>query len=673
MGESWPGKVNLGRHLAQPLKSLKEIVPGAPENPLKYAGAFSPGDLCFDLMSGKKNITPNLDLGLKVIQKQLKTLTGQSGVYRMADSGGNILYVGKAKNLKKRVVSYTRLKMLSTRLKKMVSLTASMEIITTHTEAEALLLEANLIKKLKPHYNILLRDDKSFPYILLRTDHPWAQITKHRGAQKKDGEYFGPFAAASAVNKTLNTLQKIFLLRSCSDSVFSARTRPCLLYQIKRCSAPCVDKITPADYARLVNDARIFLKGKKTGIQKRLAGEMKTASDAREYEKAASFRDRLQALTRIQAHQLIHAKGLGDADIIAIAGIAGATAIQVFFFRAGQNWGNRSYFPRHAREEPEGAVLGAFISQFYANKPIPKLILVNIVPESRMVMEQAFSEKSGRRVTISKPQRGRRKNLVLEAGLNALGALKRRLAENTAEKKILEKLVRIFSLEGDLERIEVYDNSHISGKYAVGAMIVAGPGGFTKNAYRKFNIRSRELSPGDAYGMMREVFTRRFSRLVKEDPDRAAGHWPDLVLIDGGKGQLSAAHDVLTEMGIGDLCLVAISKGPDRHAGREQFHIRGQASFTLPGASAELYYLQRLRDEAHRFAISAHRARRKKNIYASPLDNISGVGPGRKRALLNHFGSAAAVKEAGRKDLEAVKGISKSTAQAIYDFFHEQG
>jgi len=624
-------------------------------------------------MNGKNHTAPNLDLGLKVIKGQLRTLTDQPGVYRMVDDTGGVLYVGKAKSLKKRVVSYTRLKALPNRLKKMVSLTTSMEIITTHTEAEALLLEANLIKKLKPRYNVLLRDDKSFPHILLRTDHPWAQITKHRGAQKKNGEYFGPFAAVSAVNKTLNTLQKIFLLRSCSDSVFNTRTRPCLLYQIKRCSAPCVDKITPADYAVLVEDARAFLEGKTTDIQKRLARDMRNASEAREYEKAASFRDRLQALTRVQAHQSVNARGLGDADVIAIAAIAGATAIQVFFFRAGQNRGNRSYFPRHAKEENTATVMGAFISQFYLNKPIPKLILVNTLPESRSVMECAFSEKSGRQVKVSKPQRGRRKNLVAEAEQNALGALKRRLAENTAQTKVLKKLTEIFPIEGEIERIEVYDNSHISGKNAVGAMIVAGPEGFVKNAYRKFNIRSEDLSPGDDYGMMREVFSRRFSRLVREDPERDAGKWPDLVLIDGGKGQLSAALEILNEMGIGDLAVVAISKGPERNAGREQFHIKGEDTFTLPSTSAELYYLQRLRDETHRFAILAHRAKRKTNIYASPLDSVPGIGPGRKRALLNHFGSAAAVKEAGLKDLEAVQGISKSTARTIYDFFHEQG
>jgi len=620
-----------------------------------------------------KEIQPSLEKGLGTIRKQLKTLGAGPGVYRMIDSKGGVLYVGKAKNLKKRVVNYTRLSALPTRLKRMVALTHSMEFVTTHTEGEALLLEANLIKKLKPRYNVLLRDDKSFPYILLRDDHPWAQITKHRGAHKKNGEYFGPFAAVSAVNKTLNTLQKIFLLRSCSDSTFASRTRPCLLYQIKRCSAPCVGKISSDEYQGLVEDARAFLRSKKTDIQDRLARQMQAASEAKEYEKAASFRDRLQALTRIQAHQSVYARGLGDADVIAIAAIGGQTSIQVFFFRGGQNWGNRSYFPRHSKDEKKEAVLGAFISQFYANKPMPKLILVNTIPEGRTLIEVAFSEKTDRVIKISKPQRGRRKDLVKEAEQNAVGALGRRLAENKAQTKILGLLADLFSIEGELERIEVYDNSHISGQNAVGGMIVSGPEGFIKNGYRKFNIRSKDLSPGDDYGMMREVFTRRFSRLVKEDPDRGMGKWPDLVLIDGGKGQLGAALEIMEDLGIEELPLVAISKGPDRNAGREQFHVQGQAAFTLPPDSPELYFLQRLRDEAHRFAINAHRTRRRKTIYSSLLDEVPGIGPGRKRALLNHFGSASAVKGAGVKDLEAVKGISKAIAETIYGFFHEQG
>jgi len=622
-------------------------------------------------MSQKTSSAPNLEHGLRVIKKTVSTLPETPGVYRMLDEKGDALYVGKAKSLKKRVVSYTRLNGLPNRLKRMVAGTRSMEIVTTHTEAEALLLEANLIKKLKPRYNVILRDDKSFPFILLRTDHRWAQITKHRGAQKRNGDYFGPFAAVSAVNRTLNTLQKVFLLRSCSDSVFKSRTRPCLLYQIKRCSAPCVGKISPEDYELLVNDARNYLKGKKTDVQKKLASQMQTASGNREYEKAAAFRDRLHALTKVQARQTINPREVGNADVIAISQIAGQTCIQVFFFRAGQNWGNRSYFPRHSKDEKQEKIFGAFISQFYVNKPSPNLILVNKLPESRSLMEKAFTEKSGYKVTISKPQRGKRKMLVAEAAKNAKGALERKLAANTAQEKILTGLQKILGLENDIERIEVYDNSHISGKNAVGAMIVAGAEGFKKNAYRKFNIKSEDLSPGDDFGMMREVFTRRFSRLIKEDPDGAKGTWPDIVLIDGGKGQLSAAQEILEDLGVEDLCVLAISKGPDRNAGREQFHIKGQETFTLPPSSPELYFLQRIRDEAHRFAISAHRARRKKTIYASPLDDIPGIGPGRKRALLNHFGSAAAVKQAGLKDLEAVDGINRTTAQTIYEFFHE--
>lgn len=615
---------------------------------------------------------PNLNFGLKVLRKTLKTLGGEPGVYRMLDEKGEALYVGKAKNLKKRVVSYTRIQALPTRLKRMVTATRSMEIITTHTEAEALLLEANLIKKLKPRYNIILRDDKSFPHILLRRDHKWAQIKKHRGAQKKDGDYFGPFASVGAVNRTLNTLQKVFLLRSCSDAVFNSRTRPCLLYQIKRCSGPCVDKISEADYNVLVADARNFLRGTKTDIQKRLAKKMQTASDTLEYEKAGAFRDRLEALTRVQARQNINATELKDADVIAIHGAAGKTCVQVFFFRGGQNWGNRSYFPSHSPSEDITKILGAFISQFYASKITPGLILVSLAPESQALMEIAFSEKAGRRVVISRPTRGKRLALIKEAENNAKGALERKLAETTAQEKALKGVANLFDIEGDLNRVEVYDNSHISGKNQVGGMIAAGPEGFLKNGYRKFNIKDTTLSPGDDYGMMREVFTRRFSRLQKEDPDREKGTWPDLVLIDGGKGQLSSAHQILGDLGIEDLNVVAISKGPDRNAGREQFHIKEKPTFTLPPNTPELYFLQRLRDEAHRFAISAHRVRRKKTTFTSPLDEIPGVGPSRKKALLNHFGSAAGVKDAGIKDLEAAEGVSKAMAETIYGFFHDE-
>lgn len=614
---------------------------------------------------------PNLKQGLGVLKKTLRTLPNEPGVYRMVDERGGVLYVGKAKNLKKRVVSYTRIQALPTRLKRMVTLTRSMEIITTHTEAEALLLEANLIKKLKPRYNVVLRDDKSFPHILLRTDHQWAQIKKHRGAHKKDGDYFGPFASVGAVNRTLNTLQKVFLLRSCSDAVFNSRTRPCLLYQIKRCSAPCVGKISVEDYGVLVEDARNFLSGKKTDIQKRLAREMQKASSALEYERAAAFRDRLEALTKVQARQNVNATELRDADVIAIHQTAGKSCIQVFFFRGGQNWGNRSYFPTHSLDEAREKIIGAFIGQFYANKTPPGLLLVNVTPESKSLIEKTFSEKAGRKVQIVKPARGKRLALVKEAAANAKGALGRKLAETTAQEKAIGKLESLLGIDGPLERIEVYDNSHISGKNQVGAMVTAGPGGFLKNSYRKFNIKDKTLAPGDDYGMMREVFTRRFSRLQKEDPDREKGAWPDLIIIDGGRGQLSSAHKILSDLGIEDIPVVAISKGPDRNAGREQFHIRDKRPFTLPPNAPELYFLQRLRDEAHRFAISAHRVRRKKTAFTSPLDGIPGVGAGRKKALLNHFGSAAAVKEAGIKDLEAAEGVSKNLAETIYNYFHE--
>lgn len=619
----------------------------------------------------------SLERGTKVIRTQLKTLTNAPGVYRMLGARDEVLYIGKAKNLRKRVQSYTRPAGLSTRIARMVAATTSMMFVTTHTEAEALLLESNLIKKLKPHYNILLRDDKSFPYILLRDDHEWPQIAKHRGAKKRGGAYFGPFASVSAVNRTLNTLQRVFLLRSCSDSVLQNRSRPCLLYQIKRCSAPCVGRINAADYAHLVRDASNFLKGKESGIQKRLARAMESASAELEYEAAAALRDRLQALTNIQSHQSVNAQHLGDADVIAAHREAGQTAIQVFFFRAGQNWGNRAYFPRHQKDAPLAAVMGAFLGQFYENKPIPKLVLVNTVPEGRDLLEEAFAVRAERKIKIQKPARGERRALMIEAEKNAAGALLRKLAETSSQAKLLDGVAERFDLEARPERIEIYDNSHISGTNAVGAMVVAGPDGFRKNAYRKFNIRSKDLTPGDDYGMMREVMQRRFSRLAKESPDREnptdRKDWPDLVLVDGGKGQLSATLETLAALGLDDVPVVGVSKGPDRDAGREQFHMPGKPPFMMRDGSAVLYYLQRLRDEAHRFAIGSHRTRRKKTAYASPLDGVPGVGGKRKQALLHHFGSAKAVTAAGIKDLEAVGGISNALASSIYDHFHEEG
>ena len=622
----------------------------------------------------ENDLSPDLARGIKVIQAKLKVLDASPGVYRMVDGAGDLLYVGKAKNLKKRVASYTRPTGHSMRIAKMIGLTRSMVFVTTHTEAEALLLEANLIKKLKPRFNVLLRDDRSFPYILLRAHNPWPQITKHRGARKKDGEYFGPFASAAAVNRTLNTLQRVFLLRSCTDNVLANRSRPCLLYQIKRCAAPCVGKITQDDYAKLVSDAHAFLRGKDIGIQKKLAAAMQAASDALEYESAAAIRDRLQALTQVQAHQTVNTSNLGDADIIAAHTDAGQTSIQVFFFRAGQNWGNRSYFPRHEKDEPADKIMAAFIAQFYDNKPAPATILVNITPEAATLIEDALSLRAERKVRVIRPIRGRKKELVDDALRNAQESLARRLAERSSQGKLLASIGELFALDEPPKRIEVYDNSHISGSHALGAMIVSGPEGFQKNAYRKFNIKSPDISPGDDFAMMREVMARRFAALLK---DKNRTNWPDLLLIDGGKGQLSAVMEIMTEMGLAsdpntpNIPVVAISKGPDRNAGREEFHMPGKASFRIEEKHPALYFLQRLRDEAHRFAIGAHRAKRGKAMTSSPLDAVPGVGPGRKKALLHHFGSARAVSEAGIKDLEVVDGISAGMAENIYEFFHD--
>ena len=615
----------------------------------------------------------SLETGVATVRAQLKTLSSAPGVYRMLDHKGEVLYVGKAKNLKNRVRSYARPNGLTNRIMRMVAATRSMVFITTHTEAEALLLESNLIKKLKPRFNILLRDDKSFPYILIRDQQDWPQITKHRGARSKKGDYFGPFASAGAVNRTLNTLQRVFLLRSCSDSVLQNRTRPCLLYQIKRCSAPCVGKISADEYAAMVGDAKSFLGGRDVGIQKRLAGKMQQASDALEYETAAALRDRLKALTNIQSHQSINARHVGDADVMAIYREAGQTCIQVFFFRAGQNWGNRAYFPRHEKDEPLEKIMGAFLGQFYDNKPSPRHILVNVTPEARGLLEEAFGVRAERKVRITQPRRGEKRAIIEEALKNAEGALRRRLAESSSQARLLDGVAETFGLEARPRRIEVYDNSHISGSNPVGAMIVADAEGFRKNAYRKFNIKGNDFTPGDDYAMMRQVMSRRFSRLAREDPARERDGWPDLVLIDGGRGQLNVALETLADLGIEDVMLVGVSKGPDRDAGRERFHMPGRKSFSLREGDAVLYFLQRLRDEAHRFAIGSHRARRKRAIHLSPLDQVAGVGSHRKKALLHHFGSAKAVSAAGLRDLEAVSGISKTLAQIIYDHFHDAG
>ena len=617
--------------------------------------------------------TQATETGPKVIARVLKTLPNGPGVYRMIGADGDVLYVGKARSLKKRVQSYARLGGHTNRIARMIAATADLEVITTATETEALLLEANLIKRLKPRFNVILRDDKSFPYILIARDHDAPQILKHRGARKRKGEYFGPFASAGAVNRTINTLQRAFLLRSCSDSYYEARTRPCLLYQIKRCSGPCTGEIGLDDYARLVTDAENFLTGKSEKVKHHLHALMETASERLEFERAASYRDRLAALAQIQAHQGINPRSFSEADVFAAHAQGGQTCIQVFFFRTSQNWGNRAYFPRADKSLSPEEVLDAFIAQFYDDKPIPRLVLLSHDVPGRKLLEEALTTKADHKVRVSVPQRGEKREIMEQSLANAREALERRLAESASQRKLLEGVAEAFYLDDMPERIEVYDNSHIQGASPVGAMIVSGPEGFEKNSYRKFNIKSADLAPGDDYGMMREVLTRRFSRLLKETAsDNTNAVWPDLVLIDGGAGQLSATHEVLDELGIDTLRVVGIAKGPDRDAGRERFFIRGRDPFMLPSRDPVLYFVQRLRDEAHRFAIGAHRTRRKKSIGASPLDEVPGIGPARKRALLKHFGSAKAVSRAGLADLQAVDGISAHIAQIVYDFFHEQ-
>ena len=611
--------------------------------------------------------------GLAVLTKTVKTLPPRPGVYRMVDANGDVLYVGKAKNLKKRVSSYLRVDRMPIRLQRMVFNTHACEIVTTHTEAEALLLESNLIKQLKPRYNILLRDDKSFPYILIEDGHDFPRIVKHRGARKKGLEHFGPFASAGAVNSTLTALQKVFLLRTCTDSVFSNRTRPCLLYQIKRCAAPCVGYVNREEYGDLLKQARDFLRGDSRALQTELARRMDAASANLDYEAAASFRDRIRAMTAVQAHQDINVEGLGEADVVALYRIGNQSCIQVFFFRNGQNFGNRAYYPAHAADDSDGEILEAFIGQFYASYPPPKEILVNTPPPHREILEAALALRAERKVKVSVPQRGGRRNLIDHTALNAREALERRLAENTAQRKLLEGTAEVLKLNTAPERIEVYDNSHISGTNMVGAMIVTGPSGLMKTAYRKFNIKSTDLSPGDDYGAMREVLSRRFARAQKEDPDRTLGQWPDLVLLDGGQGQLNAGLRVFEELGIDDIALAAIAKGPDRNAGREQFFLPGKTPFTLPLRHPVLYFLQRLRDEAHRFAITTHRAKRSKAIGQSLLDEVAGIGAVRKKTLLRHFGSAKAVAGAGLADLKAAPGINAVTAKKIYDHFHPEG
>ena len=625
-----------------------------------------------DEEGGKDTAAASLSAGIAIIRGYLRSCPTSPGVYRMINARGDVLYVGKAKSLRKRVTSYTNPTRQSTRLLRMIAETATMEFVTTHTEAEALLLEANFIKRYAPRYNILLRDDKSYPYILLRTDSDWAQLIKHRGARNRGGEYFGPFASAGAVNRTLNILQKVFPLRSCSDSVFTGRTRPCLQYQITRCTAPCVGLISKADHDEIARQAKSFLGGRTRDVQRAISRQMEDASDALDFEAAAIYRDRIRALTQIQAHQDINVETIGEADIIAAHQDGGTTCVQVFFYRAGQNYGTRTYFPNHAKTIPADEVLEAFIGQFYADKKPPKLVLISHALPNQELVRQALTIRGDRKVEISKPQRGSRKSLIDSAALNAADALARRLSESATQRKLLDGVAALFGLDAPPKRIEVYDNSHISGTNALGAMIVSGEDGFEKSAYRKFNIKNPDIEPGDDYAMMREVLTRRFARALKEDADRERGTWPDLVLIDGGPGQLSVVMEVLDELGIADLPVVSIAKGPDRNAGRERFHVPGRAPFSLPVQDPVLYFMQRLRDEAHRFAIGSHRDRRSKQIKRSVIDEVSGIGAKRKRALLNHFGSAANIGRAGLSDLEAVDGISKTVAKRIYDHFHAE-
>jgi excinuclease ABC subunit C len=616
---------------------------------------------------------PDLERGIAAIREVWKTLPRNPGVYRMQDARGDVLYVGKARALKNRVANYTQVAKLPRRLQRMVAQTRSMTIVTTRTEAEALLLEAQLIKRFRPAYNVLLRDDKSFPFILLREDHAFPRIQKHRGARRVKGQYYGPFASAGSVTRTLNALQKLFLLRSCSDSFFENRTRPCLLFQIKRCSAPCVGRIGEGDYGELVDDAKAFLAGKSTNVQGRLSKLMAQAAEKQDYELAAVYRDRLRALTYIQGSQTVHAEGLGDADVFALACKGGTMSIQAFFIRGGQNWGHRAFFPAHTSDVPEAEVLSSFLVQFYEDMPPPRRILVDRELADRALLEEALSERAGRRVAIEQPRRGARRKLVEQAQRNAEEALDRRLAETTTQGRILREMADTFELPDVPRRIEVYDNSHIMGTNATGAMIVAGPEGFRKNSYRKFNIKRKETQPGDDFAMMREVLERRFARLEKEDPDRTSGDWPDLLLIDGGKGQLSAVCEVMEDAGVHDVPVIAVSKGPDRNAGRETFHLPGGRELTLPPNSALLFYLQRLRDEAHRFAIGTHRQKRARSLTTSTLDEVPGIGPNRKRALLMHFGTARAVKGAALDDLEKAPGISRAMARQLYDYFHPRG
>jgi excinuclease ABC subunit C len=619
--------------------------------------------------------------GSELIAELVKRLPNQPGVYRMMNGSGDVLYVGKARSLKKRVTSYAQGRLHSNRLTRMVHETHAMEFVTTRTEVEALLLEANLIKRLRPRFNVLLRDDKSFPYILVTGDHRAPGIFKHRGSHNRRGDYFGPFASAGAVGRTINALQRAFLVRSCTDSFFENRTRPCLLHQIKRCAAPCTNEISPDDYARLVEAAKAFLSGRSQSIKTSLSEAMQTASGDLDFERAAIYRDRLSALAHVSGHQGINPQGVDEADVFAVVQDGGMTCIEVFFFRTGQNWGNRAYYPRADASLNEVEVLGPFLAQFYDGKPCPRLILLSHEVEEQSLIAEALSAQAGRKVEITVPQRGEKRELVEHALQNGQEAIARKLADTASQQILLDGLAKTFGLEKRPQRIEIYDNSHIMGTNAVGAMVVAGPEGFVKNQYRKFNIRSTDITPGDDFGMMKEVMERRFGRLIKEhaegsvpEADEGFPAWPDLVFIDGGPGQMSVVRKMLSELGISEkVTAIGIAKGVDREAGRERFFVAGREPFMLPMRDPVLYFIQRMRDEAHRFAIGSHRARRKKEMAANPLDEIAGIGPSRKRALLNHFGTAKAVSRAAVEDLMKVDGVSAAMAETIYGHFHENG
>ena len=643
--------------------------PSAPNAPTRFHE-----DRAASTLRGQANANPlaDLDAGLAAIREVLATLPARPGVYRMADARGDVLYVGKAKALRKRVANYTQVERLPLRLKRMVSQTRELTIVTTNSEAEALLLEAQLIKRFRPPYNVLLRDDKSFPFILLRADHAFPRLMKHRGARRAKGNYYGPFANAGSVNTTINALQKLFLLRSCTDGFFARRDRPCLLYQIKRCSAPCVGRISAGAYAELAGEARDFLGGKSGAVQTKIAAQMEAAAQALDFETAAILRDRLRAATFIQGSQAISARSLADADIFAMAAKQGQVAVQAFFIRAGQNWGHRAFFPTHTEDRADGEVLQAFLAQFYEEVPPPRLILLDrTLPESELLAE-ALATSAGGKVDIAVPRRGDRKRLIDQASRNATEALDRRMAESGTRARVWREMAEFLELPEEPGRVEIYDNSHIQGAHALGAMVVAGPEGLRKGQYRKWNIK--QAATDDDFAMMREVMRRRFARALDDDPEREAGLWPDLVLLDGGKGQMSAVRAALEELGIEDVPLIAIAKGPHHgREGREVFHFADGREKMLPENSPVLFHLQRLRDEVHRFAIGAHREKRARAITASPLDEVPGIGPARKRALLLHFGTASHVRAASLEDLTRAPGVSDTVVRAVYDFYHPRG